>query len=50
MVCDKRGSSCEWLPLWAAWLNGERGCPHWLPVPAAPSDPHDDLGDSHQEQ
>lgn len=26
IVCDKRGSSCEWIDLWAAWLNGERGC------------------------
>ena len=36
MVCNKRGSSCEWLDVWAAWLNGERGCRHWLPV-APPS-------------
>lgn len=29
MVCDKRGSACEWLDVWAAWLNGGRGCGEW---------------------
>lgn len=30
MVCVGRGKSCEWLSLWAAWLNSGRECPHWL--------------------
>ena len=29
MVCVGRGKSCEWLGLWAAWLNSGRECPHW---------------------
>jgi hypothetical protein len=29
MVCDKRGSSCEWLAVWAAWLNSGRHCKQW---------------------
>lgn len=28
-ICDKRGSSCEWLALWAAWLNAGRPCQLW---------------------
>lgn len=48
MVCDKRGSSCEWLDVWAAWLNSERECKHWLSLASPES--HDDLRDSHQDQ
>lgn len=29
MVCVGRGKSCEWLSLWAAWLNSGRGCENW---------------------
>lgn len=50
MVCVGRGKSCEWLGLWAAWLNSGRGCLHWLPVPTAFSEPHNDLSNSHQDE
>ena len=29
LVCVGRGKSCEWLDLWAAWLNSGRQCPLW---------------------
>jgi len=29
MVCVGRGKSCEWLNLWAAWLNSGRHCKQW---------------------
>lgn len=48
VVCVGRGKSCEWLRLWAAWLNSGRGCPHWLPL--ASPEPHHDLGNAHEDQ
>lgn len=48
IVCVGRGKSCEWLGLWAAWLNSGRGCPHWLPL--ASPEPHHDLGNAHEDQ
>ncbi len=29
MLCQYRGKNCEWVHLWAAWLNSGRACPLW---------------------
>ncbi len=29
MLCQYRGKNCEWLNLWAAWLNSGRACELW---------------------